>query len=224
MEDVIRIRDLNFAYTEDPVISGLNLTLKRGQLMVLVGENGSGKSTLLKLLLGELKPSSGTIEILGETPLRDFRKLGYVPQMNVVHKIAFPITCLELLSIAQYRDLGPIKIPRRRHRERAEEILAQLGLMAYRHVPFNELSGGLQQRVMIARALIEEPEIMILDEPTAGVDQESKEQFFQLIRELNTKRDLSMILVTHEIEMATQRLAVDQIYRMQKGTLEDVRI
>ncbi|MDO5738451.1 MAG: metal ABC transporter ATP-binding protein [Eubacteriales bacterium] len=226
MSEVIKIRGLDFSYTEDPVLKNLDLSLKRGQLMVLVGENGSGKSTLLKLLLGELKAEAGTIEVLGEdiSKLRDYRKIGYVPQMNVVQKIAFPITCIELLSIAQYRELGFIKIPGKKHKLKASEILTQLGLKSYRNVPFNELSGGLQQRVMIARALIEDPEIIILDEPTAGIDQDSKEQFFQLIRDLNQERKLSMILVTHEIEMVTEKLGINQIYKIAKGAIENVRV
>lgn len=226
MDTVIDIKNLSFAYTEDPVLSDLNLTLDRGQLMVLVGENGSGKSTLLKLLLGELNPAEGQLTLLGQdaAAMTDYSKIGYVPQMNVLNKIAFPITCLELLATAQYREMGWLKIPRKRHRQKAEDMLRQMDLLAYRNVPFNELSGGLQQRVMIARALLDDPEIMILDEPTAGIDQASKEQFFRLIRDLNRERNLSMILVTHEIDLALENLGLRDLYRITKGAIEHVSV
>ncbi len=225
MESIL-VKDLNFGYSEDKVIKDLNLQVKKGELVVIVGENGSGKSTFLKLILGELKGQSGRIKLLGKTIDKkdNFRDIGYVPQMNIVNKIPFPITCLELVVLNLYQDFGFFKIPKKRHLQKAREILIQMGLERYIKTPFNELSGGLQQRVLISRAMINSPRILILDEPTAGVDEESKIQFFQIIEELNKEQDITVILVTHEVDSARENLELHNIYNLERGGLVNVAI
>lgn len=222
----IAVNNLSFGYTEHKVIDKLNFTVAKGELIIIVGENGSGKSTLLKLILGELKPQSGSVRLMGKKleELNNFQEIGYVPQMNVVNKIPFPITCLELVTLNLYNDFGLIKIPKREHRKKGREILHRMGLDEYINIPFNELSGGLQQRVMIARAMINNPKIMILDEPTSGVDEESKDNFIDLIQELNYEYNITVILVTHEIDWVKERLELDHIYRIEDGGLKDVGI
>lgn len=225
MESIL-VKDLNFGYSEDKVIKDLNLQVKKGELVVIVGENGSGKSTFLKLILGELKGQSGRIKLLGKPIDKkdNFRDIGYVPQMNIVNKIPFPITCLELVVLNLYQDFGFFKIPKKRHLQKAREILIQMGLERYIKTPFNELSGGLQQRVLISRAMINSPRILILDEPTAGVDEESKIQFFQIIEELNKEQDITVILVTHEVDSARENLELHNIYNLERGGLVNVAI
>lgn len=225
MESIL-VKDLNFGYNEDKVIKDLNLQVKKGELVVIVGENGSGKSTFLKLILGELKGQSGRIKLLGKPIDKkdNFRDIGYVPQMNIVNKIPFPITCLELVVLNLYQDFGFFKIPKKRHLQKAREILIQMGLERYIKTPFNELSGGLQQRVLISRAMINSPRILILDEPTAGVDEESKIQFFQIIEELNKEQDITVILVTHEVDSARENLELHNIYNLERGGLVNVAI
>ncbi len=222
----IVVDNLNFGYTEEKVINNLNLRISKGELVVIVGENGSGKSTLLKLLLGELKSQSGSIKLFGENieKIDDFSDVGYVPQMNIVNKIPFPITCLELVVLNLYDDFGFFKIPKKRHLEKAREILIEMGLENYIKTPFNELSGGLQQRVLISRAMINSPRALILDEPTAGVDEESKFQFFKIIEKLNKKHNITVILVTHEVDSAKENLELHNIYNFESGGLENVAI
>lgn len=222
MESIV-VEDLRFGYTNEEVIRGLDLEVNKGQLVVIVGENGSGKSTLLKLLLGELTADSGEIKILGEKieKINDFRAVGYVPQMNIVNKIPFPITCLEMVVLNLYQDFGFIKIPKKRHLDRAKEMLREMKLDRYIHTPFNELSGGLQQRVLITRAMINSPEIIVLDEPTAGVDEESKTNFYKTIEELNDEHNITVILVTHEIASAKKGLDLDKVYSLEKGQLRE---
>lgn len=222
----IVVDNLNFGYTEEKVINNLNLRINKGELVVIVGENGSGKSTLLKLLLGELKSQSGNIKLFGKNieKIDDFSDIGYVPQMNIVNKIPFPITCLELVVLNLYDDFGFFKIPKKRHLEKAREILIEMGLENYIKIPFNELSGGLQQRVLISRAMINSPKALILDEPTAGVDEESKFQFFKIIEELNEKHNITVILVTHEVDSAKENLKLHNIYNFESGGLENVAI
>lgn len=217
----ISLDKLSFGYTSELVLQDVSLEVKQGEFVCLVGGNGAGKSTLLKLILGELKPKSGEVKLL-DTPLseiKSFKEIGYVPQVNVVNKISFPITCRELVVLNLYEDFGPVKIPRKRHYERAEEQLREMGLGAYIKTPFNELSGGLQQRTMISRALINKPKLLILDEPTAGVDPKSKDLFFELLHELKTKHNITVLLVTHEIELVKEHVELDKIYRIENGGL-----
>lgn len=218
----ILVENLSFGYTEDKVLDGLNLSIEKGEMVAITGGNGSGKSTLMRLILGELLPQEGTIKLAGQElkDLKSFQHIGYVPQGNVMDKVAFPLTCLELVVLNLYTDFGIIKIPRKRHKQRAKKLLTEMGLSQYIHVPFNELSGGLQQRVLISRAMINNPEILILDEPTAGVDDESKKRFAELIQELNEKNKLTILLVTHEIEWAKENMELNHIYRINNGELK----
>lgn len=218
---LISIENLSFGYTSDLVLKNINLEVDEGEFVCLVGGNGSGKSTLLKLILGELKPQEGSIKIFGSalSELKSLRDIGYVPQVNAVNKISFPITCREITVLNLYEDFGFIKIPRKKHYERAEQQLKDMGLTAYIRTPFNELSGGLQQRTMIARALINRPKLLILDEPTAGVDPKSKDAFFDLLDELKQNSSLTVILVTHEVDLVKEHVKLDNIYRIDDGGL-----
>ncbi|MDO5717606.1 MAG: metal ABC transporter ATP-binding protein [Tissierellia bacterium] len=222
----ITMDNISFGYTDDLVLEDLNLSMNTGDLVTLIGENGSGKSTILKLILGEIKPQKGKITILGQdsNKMSSYREIGYVPQMNIVNAMAFPVTCLELVVLNLYEDFGFIKIPKKRHKEKAIKIMEEMGLRQYLNVPFNELSGGLMQRVMITRAMINSPKILIMDEPTAGVDQESKENFFKFIEDLNENNDISILLVTHELDMVKEYLKLDHVFRVKNGDVEDVVI
>lgn len=221
----ILVDNLSFGYTEDKVLDELSLIIEKGEMVVITGGNGSGKSTFMRLILGELTPQSGAIRLMGKKikELKSFEDIGYVPQGNVISQIAFPLTCLELVVLNLYKDFGFLKIPKKRHKEKAKEMLCEMDLEKYINVPFNELSGGLQQRVLICRAMINNPEILILDEPTAGVDEESKLSFFKIIQDLNTDRNVTVILVTHEIDSTRQNLDLDRIYKLNSGQLSERR-
>lgn len=184
---IIDVSNLNFGYTSELVLKDVNLCVDEGQFICITGENGSGKSTLLKVLLGELKHFEGSVKLFGNAinSIKDFKDIGYVPQNSVMNKVAFPTTCREMVAINLYRSFGPVKFPGKKHFERAEKALVDMGLEKYVRTPFNELSGGLQQRVMITRALINDPRLLILDEPTAGVDNESKVRFWIFWKQLH---------------------------------------
>lgn len=219
--DIVSIEDLSFGYTQDRVLKNVSFDVREGEFVCLVGGNGSGKSTLLKLILGELKPQSGSIKLFG-TPADkfvDYQNVGYVPQVNAFNKISFPITCREIVVLNLYRDFGLVKIPRKKHYARAEEQLTSMGLGSYLRTPFNELSGGLQQRTMIARALLNDPKLLILDEPTAGVDPTSKEKFFSLLQELKRTKNITVLLVTHEIELVNEHVELDKIVKIEDGVI-----
>lgn len=220
--NAIDVKDLSFSYTAEQVLSHIDFSIKEGEFVCISGGNGSGKSTLLKLISGELKPESGSVEIFEKevSKISSFNDLGYVPQVNVVNKISFPVTCKELVSLAMYEDFGLIKIPKKKHYQKAIEQLNEMGLREYIETPFNELSGGLQQRTMICRAMINKPKILILDEPTAGVDLESKESLFELLSSLNKDKDVTIVLVTHELEAIKDKSLITKHYRLEEGSLE----
>ncbi|WP_236785875.1 metal ABC transporter ATP-binding protein [Anaerococcus ihuae] len=217
----VSIKNLNFSYSQTPVLKDCNLNVDLGEFTVILGGNGSGKSTLIKLMLGELKKNSGEIKILGKN-IEDyvsFKEIGYVPQINIVNKIAFPITCLELVSLNLYEEFGFIKIPKKNHYQKAKDILKKMGMENYINTPVNELSGGLAQRAMISKAMINNPKILILDEPTAGVDKYSKEHFFETIDFLSKKFNVTIIMVTHELkEMESLNIEMTK-YEMIEGSL-----
>lgn len=218
----VSINNLNFSYSQIPVLKNCNLNVDVGEFTVILGGNGSGKSTLIKLMLGELKTNSGEIKILGKNIENyvSFKDIGYVPQINIVNKIAFPITCLELVSLNLYEEFGLIKIPKKNHYQKAKDILKKMGMESYINTPVNELSGGLAQRAMISKAMINDPKILILDEPTAGVDKYSKDHFFETIDFLSKKFNVTIIMVTHELkEMESLNIKMTK-YEMIEGSLK----
>lgn len=217
----VKVNKVFFAYNTDLVINDASLEIERGELVLITGENGSGKSTLLKLILGQLKANKGEIFLLDENIRNktNFKKVGYVPQVQNFDKVTFPITCEELVCLNQYEDFGFFKVPRKKHLENAKEILTNMGLKNYIDKPFNELSGGLQQRVIISRAMINEPDILILDEPTAGVDKASKEEFLKIIKNINREKQVTIVIVTHELELIKSILDPDKIYKIEEGRI-----
>ena len=221
---IIDVSNLNFGYTSELVLKDVNLCVDEGQFICITGENGSGKSTLLKVLLGELKHFEGSIKLFGNpiNSIKDFKDIGYVPQNSVMNKVAFPTTCREMVAINLYRSFGPVKFPGKKHFERADKALVDMGLEKYVRTPFNELSGGLQQRVMITRALINDPRLLILDEPTAGVDNESKVRFLDLLETVTQERNITAVLVSHELELVSRHINFDATYRINSGRIAHV--
>lgn len=222
MTNSIEIRDLSFSYDSgQQVLDGINLTIERGEFTVIIGGNGSGKSTLIKNILGELKPEKGSVRILGrERNGDDYRDVGYVPQMSVVEKIAFPITVMELVVLNLYDEFGFLKYPKKRHKEKAEKVLKKMNLFDYKDRPVNELSGGLKQRSMISRAMVHDPEILILDEPTVGVDKESRARFLETIGHLNREKDLTILMITHDLEEVMRWGGAQSLYEIKDKNLK----
>ncbi|QWT17458.1 ATP-binding cassette domain-containing protein [Collinsella sp. zg1085] len=218
---ILEIQDLRFGYTAEPVLQGVSLSIAAGQMVCITGENGSGKSTLLKLLLGELTGYSGEIKLFGKAQghASNYAHIGYVPQASVMDKVAFPTTCRELVVLQLQRQFGWPHTPRKAQLCKADAMLERMGLKPYARTPFNELSGGLQQRVMIARALMSKPKLLVLDEPTAGVDVESKAQFLQLLTEIHERDGLTMLFVSHELDFVTRYIDFDAIHRIENGRI-----
>jgi len=199
---LVQLTDLSFGYGGDLVLESVGLSVNRGDYLGLIGPNGSGKTTLLKLILGTLPaPRKGEIRLFG-TPAAQFRerwKIGYVAQKAASFNSGFPATVEEVVMTGLAARRGLWRLNTLADRTAAREALDQVGMGGFRERLIGRLSGGQQQRVFIARALVSQPELLILDEPTVGVDVQAESQFYQLLRELRAKLGLTVVLVSHDI-------------------------
>ncbi len=186
-------------------MSGITLNIERGDYLGVVGPNGGGKSTLIRVLLGLEKPKAGTVRIFGQ-PLAEFReynRIGYVPQ-HIAHRmdtIHFPATVREIVVSGRTSRRSTLSRLGREDRQVLEKVMRVAGIWNFRDRLLHELSGGERQRVFIARALASEPEILILDEPTVGVDMNSQSQFHEFLRKLNQQQGITVIYITHDLDV-----------------------
>ena len=197
----IDVRELTFSFNSIEVLSNVTFALNRGDYCGLVGPNGSGKTTLIRILLGLTRAERGSVSLFGQSPVAfsEWYKIGYVPQRHASFNSNFPATVYEVIGLGL---LSRRRFPRRRGKNDDAAIERVLNLMNIAEIKdklIGELSGGQQQRVFIARALVNEPELLILDEPTAALDPEIREHFFSLLRDLNGKTGITVLIVTHDI-------------------------
>ncbi|EGB16458.1 ABC transporter related protein [Pseudodesulfovibrio mercurii] len=197
-EPVVDIQGLYYAPGGLPVLENVDLRIERGDYLAVLGPNGGGKSTLLKLMLGLIRPDRGAIRVLGLPPGEAGGRIGYLPQHTVVAG-TFPITVLEAVCMGTVRP--GFKAMAGRHsgtdHDKARRALRRVGMLDFEKRGLARLSGGQKQRVFIARALVDDPELLLLDEPTASVDTASRMSLFSLLNELN--RDMTIIMVSHDV-------------------------
>ena len=201
MENVIEVSDMSFGYTRDMILEHVDFTVEKGDFAAVIGDNGVGKSTMVKLLLGVLKPTKGSISISGKqvTSLRG-TGIGYLPQNGGSKAAAFPATCEEIVMSGLYSKIGFARFPNKSHKAKVEEALKKVDMLDKRKALIGELSGGQQQRVMLARVLAGDPEVLILDEPTVGIDAESVDRLLHILHHLNIDKKVTILMVTHDIE------------------------
>lgn len=198
---VVEARDVSFTYDGLPVLEAVDLSIPRGDFVGIVGPNGGGKTTLLRLLLGLLRPTAGDLRVLGMPPVQARERVGYVPQVFSFDP-AFPITVLEVVLMGRLgrgRRLGPHA---RRESRAALEALSRVEMAAVARRRFADLSGGQRQRVLIARALATEPELLLLDEPTANVDVAQERGIYDLLRALNAS--VTIVMVSHNLSFVSE--------------------
>ncbi|MFT5234440.1 MAG: zinc transport system ATP-binding protein [Candidatus Krumholzibacteriia bacterium] len=193
---VIACRNLSFRYDKTNILQNVNVEIPNGDFVCVVGPNGSGKTTLLKLALGLLRPSEGSIEIFGMKPRRASAQIGYVPQHPRLDPL-FPVSALDVTLMGRLGRAPSWGRWKARDLEQARHALAEVGLSDRADHHFASLSGGQKQRVLIARALAGDPDLLLLDEPTAGLDAHVEEGFYRLLEELNQR--LTIILVSHDL-------------------------
>lgn len=199
---LVHLNNVTFGYGTETVLDAVSLTVNRGEYLGLIGPNGSGKTTLLKLILGGLPvPRTGTVELFGTNVerFREWWKVGYVAQKAASFNSGFPATVEEVVFTGRAPRRGLFRFFTGEDRVAVHEALDRVGMLAFKDRLIGRLSGGQQQRVFIARALVSRPELLILDEPTVGVDVHAESQFYRLIRELRSEMGLTVILVSHDI-------------------------
>ncbi|MBM7854119.1 zinc transport system ATP-binding protein [Desulfohalotomaculum tongense] len=200
---IVELQNVTFKYSCHAILDNVSLTINAGDAVGITGPNGAGKSTLLKLILGKLKPLKGDVRLFG-VPAAKFTekyRVGYVPQNAASFNRDFPTTVLEAVIAGRTACRGLFKSFNEKDYALAEEALKNVGLYPLRKRRLSELSGGQQQRVFVARAVVSNPDLLILDEPTVGMDAQAQIQLVQLLKELNTKRGLTLLIVSHELEL-----------------------
>jgi ABC-type Mn2+/Zn2+ transport system ATPase subunit len=212
---LISFQDVALGYDGVPVLEGLALDVHRGDFLALVGANGCGKSTILKGIAGILEPLRGSIRRGSvERPIR----FGYVPQRETIDMV-FPLTVFQVALMGTYGRIGPGRSVRHVDREQARACLADVGLGDLRRRPFPTLSAGQRQRVLIARALAGEPEILLLDEPLSGIDLGAAQIIMDLIAGLHQNRGLTTVMVSHHLKALRDREAVREVVWVHEGKL-----
>ncbi|ADL06856.1 metal ABC transporter ATP-binding protein [Thermosediminibacter oceani] len=203
---VVELQNVTFSYNGPPVLEGVSLRVERGDFMALIGPNGAAKSTLMKIMVGLLTPNRGTVRLFGED-IRKFRqwyRIGYVPQQGGHVNLAFPATVEEAVASGLYG--GFMKFFKGQEIDKAvREAMATVGIEHLARSLLGELSGGQRQKVFLARSLVKKPEALFLDEPTAGIDPESQEEFYSLLKNLNELHGITVVMITHDIGMAYDR-------------------
>ncbi len=202
-ETIIEVSDVSFRFEAQPVLEHISFSIHRGDYVGIVGPNGGGKTTLLRIMLGLLKPDTGQVKFFGTdvSRYREWNRIGYVPQKAIQFDTQFPVTVREVVAMGRVSMRGIGHRLNKTDEERIDEVLGQVDMLEFKDRRVGELSSGQQQRVFIARALASEPEILFLDEPTVGVDVKTQEQFYLLLKRLNETFGITLILVSHDIDI-----------------------
>lgn len=215
---LLEATQLAFSYGANPVLHRVDLKVDPGEFVALVGANGSGKSTLLRLLLGLERAQVGTVRLFGAEPrrLRDRWRIGYVPQRAVLAS-SLPATVEEIVATGRLARRGWAGRLRREDRDEIDHALESVALSDRRRDPASSLSGGQQQRALIAKALVSRPELLILDEPVAGVDLDSQARFRDSLVHLVKDHGAAILLVSHELGAVAEDL--DRVVLLRQGTI-----
>jgi manganese/iron transport system ATP-binding protein len=215
----LELNDISAGYGRGPsVLEGVSFAARPGERVAIVGPNGAGKSTLFKVIVGLMPHRSGDVRVHGHSHRAgDCPSIGYVPQRESVDW-RFPLSVLDVVVTGTIRAVGWLRWPGREQRQAAVNALAQVGLAELAGLPIADLSGGQQQRVFIARALAQQADVLLLDEPFGGVDTEAREAVFAILDDLR-RQAVTVLLSTHDLEMATSRF--DRLLLLNKRLIAD---
>ena len=201
MSDIaIALHDVDVGYRSRPIFKGLDLGIEKGSFHALLGPNGAGKTTLLKTIAGILPPLRGRVEYADGS-----RILGYVPQKETLDAL-YLFSARDVALMGACREIGPGRRLGKKAREQADEMLELTGASEFADRLFSQLSGGQKQRTLIARALMTHPHVLILDEPTAGVDPAASQSILQLLLKLQSERNMTVMLVTHDLVLVRRHI------------------
>ena len=192
---IVEIKNIWFAYNGQTVLEDVSLDIRQGDFIAMIGPNGGGKTTLLKLMLGLLRPNKGAIRVLGDPTAKASHHIGYVSQDVHINR-SFPITAIDVVLMGKLEPGRWAKNSVQDHTD-ALDALERMEIADYASSKIGELSGGQRQRVFIARALVTQPKVLLLDEPTASIDAKGQAEFYRLLKELN--KDITILVVSHDL-------------------------
>ncbi len=216
-KEIIKFSDVSIGYGKKVILENLNFIIRENDFFGIVGPNGSGKTTLLKTLLGNLKPVRGIVE-------KNSLRFGYVPQRDIVQPL-LPYTVFDVVMMGRYSLLGIFRNPSDADKKIVEDSLEKVGISHLRNYNYNSLSGGQRQRTLIARALAVEPTVLILDEPTNGMDTPSHYSLLDLISSLHDVNKLTILLVSHllsDVANVVKKLILMEKNNFQAGDIDEV--
>ncbi len=197
----IRFEEAWFSYNSEPVVRDINFSITPGEFAAILGPNGSGKTTLMKLALGLIKPTSGRVLLFGEPAehFKDWHRVGYVPQRTQATESRFPASVREIVNFGSYSGFSPLTFFKRDKSNRVDEAMEVAGIQHLADRRVSDLSVGQQQRMLIARSLVRRPDLLVMDEPVAGVDAAGEDQFHNMVRKLNRHLGITIVMVSHDI-------------------------
>jgi zinc transport system ATP-binding protein len=203
---VVKLENIWAQYNGEPVLEDINLSIGQEDFLGVIGPNGGGKTTLLKIILGLISPSHGKVSVLGKSPQKSRTSIGYVPQTTTFDR-NFPINIRDVVLMGRYSSTGLFKHYQKSDNEAAQKALETVNIANLKNRQIGKLSGGEQQRAFIARALVAQPKLLLLDEPTASVDPAMQTEFYELLNRL--KKQMAIVLVSHDISAVS--VYVDKI-------------
>jgi zinc transport system ATP-binding protein len=198
---IVEVENLNYKINNITILKNISFSISRGDYIAVVGPNGGGKSTLINTILGLKKGWNGKIKLFGKelAEFKDWQKIGFVPQRVIEVDAKFPITVLETIKLGRMKKFKRFWQSNKDDFQIIDEVMESLKISDLKDKLIGELSGGQKQRVMIARALVSEPELLFLDEPNTGVDAKTQRDFYKILQNLNRKKSLTIIFITHDI-------------------------
>jgi len=195
-KELVRFEDVWVHFDGVSILEGINLSIKSNDFLGIIGPNGGGKTTLLKVILGLIKPSRGKVSVMGQPPFKGRKFIGYISQFNLFDR-DFPISVFDVVLMGRYSRMGLFHRYTEEDKRTAFEVLKTVEMLDYKERHVGRLSGGEQQRVFIARALVANPKLLLLDEPTASIDPDMQAEFYELLDRL--KERMAIVLVSHDI-------------------------
>ncbi|MFQ5837408.1 MAG: metal ABC transporter ATP-binding protein [Thermoplasmata archaeon] len=198
---VVELHEVLLRMNGTQVLEDISIEIPAGDFVALIGQNGAGKTTLIKVILGTLRPHRGAVKVFEEdvAEFRDWHRIGYIPQHATNFDPEFPASVWEIASLGRVPRRGLLRFLSKEDREAIDSALETVGMTPKRRKRIGELSGGEKQRVLIARALASEPDFLILDEPTAGVDPGMQEEVYEFLKMLNETKGITILLATHDL-------------------------
>ncbi len=195
-KEIVRLNDVWVYYDDIPVLEKINLSIQENDFLAIIGPNGGGKTTLLKVILGLVKPQKGEVKVFGDSPEKTRKFIGYVPQYTGFD-FKFPINVFDAVLTGRYRYRGVLNGYKREDKDMVKRALQMVEMWEYRNRQIGKLSKGQQQRVLLARALVTEPKLLLLDEPTASFDIPMQTGFYNILNDL--KKKMAIVMVSHDI-------------------------